>query len=383
MRRMLVPVLGGMLLLSACGEPVRPAVGKAGEADAAAVKAAADKACDFLLKQQNEDGTFGKSQGAKMTGMVALAVKALAASPRKLRESDPGVAKAVKYIVSQAQPSGAIAVPDFGLENYNTSCVAVALVALETPAHKELLEKAKKFIMSCQLDEEEGYNAKEHPRAYGSFGYGNSKRGDLSNTGFSLEALKALGVEENSPAWKNAMLFIKRCQDNDETNDAVEMKGGDNTGGFVYLPGDSEFGKVKARGGKELPKPYGNMTYMAVKSLIYAGVKKDDPALAAAFRWIKNNYSVQEHPGGAGTQGYYYYLIAFAKAFTAAGVTELELADGRKVHWAKDLAAQLLSLQKEDGSFVNSDKRWMEDDAVLATSYALDALNLCLEAMKK
>jgi squalene-hopene/tetraprenyl-beta-curcumene cyclase len=355
----------------------------AGEADVNAVTAAAKKAEDFLLKQQNENGTFGKSQGAPMPGLVGLVVKALASSPNKLREDNSAMAKAVNYMLAHQLPSGAIAVPQFGLENYNTSVAAIALAALENPAHKAALEKAKAFILSCQLDEEQGYNKEEHTRAYGGFGYGNSKRADLSNTAFSLEALKALGLEENSPAWKNAVLFIKRSQDNDETNDVAEMKGGDNTGGFVYLPGDGEFGLITSRSGKKVPKPYGNMTYQAVKSLIYAHVSKDDPALQAAFKWIKNNYAVDRNPGGAGTQGYYYYVNAFAKAFTASGMRELTLADGSQARWADDLAKYLLTQQKPDGSFVNPDKRWMEDDAVLSTAYALDALNLCLAALKQ
>jgi len=356
---------------------------RAGDVDAAAVDAAAKKAADYLLKQQNENGTFGKGQGASVPGQVGLIVKALASSPDKYRENNPGIAKAVKFLLSKQMPNGAISIPEMPLDNYNTSVVAVALVALENPAHKEVLEKAKKFVLSCQWLEEQGYNAKEHPRAYGGIGYGNSRRPDLSNTAFSLEALKALGLEENSPAWKNAVIFIKRCQDNEETNDSVDMKGGDNTGGFVYLPGDSEQGKIKTRSGKELPKPYGNMTYQAVKSLVFAGMKKDDPVLQAAFKWIRNNYSVKEQPGALGGQGYFYYVLAFAKAFTAAGVTELELADGRKVHCAKDLAAQLLSIQEADGSFVNKADRWWESDPVLTTAYALDALNLCGAAMRK
>jgi squalene-hopene/tetraprenyl-beta-curcumene cyclase len=124
------------------------------------------------------------------------------------------------------------------------------------------------------------------------------------------------------------------------------------------------------------------MTYQAVKGLIYAGVKKDDPALQAAFKWIKNNYSVAENPGGKGTEGYFYYVMSFAKAFAASGEKEIELADGRKVNWAKDLAAQLIKMQKDDGSFVNPDKRWMEDEPTLSTAYAVDALNICFNALK-
>ncbi|HEY3321101.1 MAG TPA: prenyltransferase/squalene oxidase repeat-containing protein [Planctomycetota bacterium] len=372
MLRKLVPILCVLFAATAW----------AGEASADATAGAAKKSVEFLLKQQNDDGTFGKSQGAPMPGMVGMVLKALASSPDKLRETNPVIERAVKYILAKQQADGSIALPQFGLENYNTSVAAIGLAALENPAHKAALEKAKKFILSCQLVEEQGYNAKEHPRAYGGFGYGNSKRSDVSNTGFSLEALKAMGLEENSPAWKNAVLFIKRSQDNDETNDYAEMQGGNGGGGFVYLPGDGEFGTYTSRTGKKLPKPYGNMTYQAVKSLIYAKVSLDDPALKAAFKWISNNYSVAENPGGVGSQGYFYYVNAFAKAFTAAGTKEITLADGRKVHWAKDLASQLISMQKPDGSFVNPDKRWMEDDAVLSTAYALDALNLCIAGMK-
>ena len=354
------------------------------DADAESAAAAARKSVDFLLKQQNDDGTFGKSRAKGLPGMSGLVVKALVQSPDKLLEANsPAVAKAVKYILTKQLPSGAIADPNFGQENYNTSIAAVALASLENPAYHDVLEKAKKYILSCQLTEERSYDKDEHKIGYGGFGYGDTKRSDVSNTGFSLEALKALGVKEDSPAWKNAVIFLKRSQDNSETNDLPQMKDSNDSGGFTYLPGQSEFGTYTTRTGKKLPKPYGSMTYQAVKSLIYAGVSKDDPCMQAAFKWIKNNYSVKENPGGDGSQGYFYYVLVFAKAFTAAGVKDLELADGRKADWAKDLATHLISLQKADGSFVNPDPHWMENDGVLSTAYALDALNLCTAALKK
>lgn len=351
--------------------------------DLAAAVAGAKKASDFLISQQNENGTFGKIPASAQPGMVGLVLKALASSPEKLRESNAAVSKAAKFIVNAQQPNGAIIDPKLGLENYNTSIAVIALSALENPEYKPVTEKAKKFILTCQLDEETGFKPDEHPRAYGGFSYGSVKRADISNSGFSMEALNALGLEKDSKAWQNAVKFIKRGQDNDETNDAAEMKGGDNTGGFVYYPSKSEFGNVKTKSGKELPKPYGAMTYMAVKSLIYAGVKKDDPAMQAAFKWIKNNYAVDHQPGADKNQGYFYYTDVMAKALTAAGIKEVETADGTKANWAKDLSAQLLKIQKPDGSFANEAQRWMENDPVLATAYALDALNACIEEMKK
>jgi squalene-hopene/tetraprenyl-beta-curcumene cyclase len=337
---------------------------------------AAKKATKFLIAQQNDDGTFGKGRETALPGLVGLTIEALAISPEKLREDNPAVAKAVKYILEKQQPSGAFAIPEFGLENYNTACASIGLKALESSEHAAALEKAKAFILSCQ------YAGKDEEPGHGSFAYNPGKPGDLSNTGFSVEALKELGLPEGSPAYANAVKFIKRCQDNPETNDLESMKGGAGSGGFVYVPGQSPFGTESAKGQKYVPRPYGNMTYEAVKSLIYAKVKEDDPAMQAAFKWIRQNYSVKNHPGSVSNEGYFYYAMAMAKAFTAMGVKELELADGRKVHWAKDLAEHLASIQKSDGSFANESTRWMEGNPILATTYALQALSLCHNAMK-
>lgn len=349
---------------------------RAADVSAADIAAAAAKAVDFLSKQQKDDGTFGATKESAMPGVVGMVVEALAKSPAKLREANsPVVAKAVKYILSKQQPNGSICIPEFGLDNYNSAVAVIGLAALEDPAHKPVMEKAKAFILSCQVQDNDEVNS-------GGFGYGPGKKADLSNTGFSLEALKDAGLEEGSPAWKNAVAFIKRCQDS-ETNELPAMKAGNNSGGFVYVPGTSPFGTENARNGKAyVPRPYGSMTYEAVKSLVYAGMKKDDPALAAAFKWIRANYAVKEHPGAVGNEGYYYYIMAFAKAFTVAGMKEVDLPDGRKAAWAKDLAAHLISLQKPDGSFVNTDGRWMEGNPVLATSFALQALSQCANAMK-
>jgi squalene-hopene/tetraprenyl-beta-curcumene cyclase len=352
----------------------------AADVDAATATAAAKKAVAFLEGQQAENGVFGKAKPDGLPGVVGLAIKAIASSPDKPRENNnPALAKAGKYLAGLQQANGAIAIPQFGNENYNTSIAVIALVSLENPAYKDVLEKAQAFILTCQKGEDAG------PDKEGGFAYNKeSQKPDNSNTGFSLEALKALGLKEDSPAWKNAVKFIKRSQDNAETNDLPVMKEGDNTGGFIYAPGVADdFGSVVSkRTGKSVPKPYGNMTYQAIKGLLYAKVDKNDPSLQAAYKWVKNNYSVTENPGGKGTMGYYYYVLAFTKAFSAMGEKEFETADGKKVNWAKDMAAQLLKLQQADGSFVNADKEWMEGDPILSTSYALDALNLCINAMK-
>ena len=70
-----------------------------------------------------------------------------------------------------------------------------------------------------------------------------------------------------------------------------------------------------------------------------------------------------------------------AKALSAYGTPELEMADGHKVDWRKDMALKLINLQKPDGSWSNESGRWMEKDPVLVTSYAVLALEFIYHSL--
>ena len=60
------------------------------------------------------------------------------------------------------------------------------------------------------------------------------------------------------------------------------------------------------------------------------------------------------------------------------GEDVIELSDGIKVNWAKELGRKLLELQGEDGSWKNINPRWWEDDPVLVTSYVLTIYNIII-----
>jgi len=119
------------------------------------------------------------------------------------------------------------------------------------------------------------------------------------------------------------------------------------------------------------------MTYAGFKSYLYAGLKKDDPRVIAARDWIAANYTLEENPG-VGTDGLYYYFLVFTKAMSAFGEPTITAVDAEgtttKRRWKTDLVHRLASLQNEDGSFRSVDDRWMENDPVLITAYALIAL---------
>jgi squalene-hopene/tetraprenyl-beta-curcumene cyclase len=124
-------------------------------------------------------------------------------------------------------------------------------------------------------------------------------------------------------------------------------------------------------------RAYGTMTYSGFKSLIFAHLPRSDPRVAAANDWVRHNYTVTENPG-LGRDGVYYYYLTFARALDAWGDPKIQIvrADGstESRDWALDLIDQLAKLQNPDGSFKSLDDRWMENNPVLITAYALIAL---------
>lgn len=126
-------------------------------------------------------------------------------------------------------------------------------------------------------------------------------------------------------------------------------------------------------------RAYGSMTYAGIKSMIYAGLSKDDPRVQAAVQWIGSNYTLNENPG-MGSDGQYYYYVMFARALDAFGAPTLTTTSQTQQAWAQDLVTQLSTLQNADGSFRSVDDRWMEDNSVLITAYSLVALQHALRS---
>jgi squalene-hopene/tetraprenyl-beta-curcumene cyclase len=197
----------------------------------------------------------------------------------------------------------------------------------------------------------------------------------LSNTAFLVDALHTLGRGADDPAMQKALLFISRCQNLESPQNTTQFAAKVNDGGFYYTiaAGGSSFAGETADGGL---RSYGSMTYAGLKSMIYAGVGKDDPRVKAAHEWVKQHYTVTENPG-MGEQGLYYYYHTFAKALATMGESQLATADGQTHDWRAELVQQLAASQKSDGSWINSNTRWLEGDPNLVTAYSLLALSYC------
>lgn len=337
--------------------------------DAPDASALTAKAVAFLRSRQGTDGQW--SADRKEPGLTALCVTALLRSGR-VTANDPAVTKALAFLEGLAVPEGGL--PEAAHANYAT---ALAMMAFQAAADRgnakyaALVKGGQDFLKRMQWDESEGKDPADP--FYGGAGYGGrNNRPDLSNTSFLIEALRETGLPSDDPALQKAMVFVSRCQNlKGEFNDqpwADKV----NDGGFIYTAANGGTSMAGEAPGGGL-RSYGGMTYAGLKSMIYAGLSRDDPRIQAALRFLKANYTLEENPG-MGQMGLYYYYHTFAKAMSLLGDDRFTDAAGVSHDWRADLAAALAKRQNADGSWVNAADRFMESDPNLVTAYGILAL---------
>jgi squalene-hopene/tetraprenyl-beta-curcumene cyclase len=353
--------------------PLRADDAKTGDA---ILERTVSRAIESLLSRQAEDGSFSKQASPAVTAVVTTGLLRHGRGP-----SDPAVVKALKYLEGFVQDDGGIYPPKSGYANYETALTAVCFKeANKDSRYDKVLKAADKFLKKNQWDEgdektADGKTISKSDPAFGGAGYGKKARPDLSNTQMFLDALVALGNGPDDPHVKNALVFISRCQNLEGEHNTLPFPAKVNDGGFYYTPaagGESQAGK-NADGGL---RSYASMTYAGLKSMIYCGLKPEDPRVKAAVEWIRKHYDLDSNPG-MGDAGLYYYYHTFAKALDAMGQDEFKDDKGKLHNWRAELIAELASRQQKDGSWVNENPRWLEADANLVTGYALLALSYC------
>ncbi|WP_206290849.1 prenyltransferase/squalene oxidase repeat-containing protein [Humisphaera borealis] len=352
----------------------------AADSPAASARESIDKGVAFLRKAQQTDGSWQTSP-RDPPGISALVLRALVQDPGTGTKSE-AVLKGYKQLLSNQKPDGGI-YADM-LANYNTAIAISSLAAANNPEFKDEIDKAVKFLKGVQVKGDDS-NPSVGGASYGAMKPGGKPpRADLSNTQMFIEALKDAGLKEDDPAFKDAIKFVSRTQNRSETND---QKWAGEDGGFVYTPADggsSNAGEYTGPDGKRLLRSYGLMTYAGLKSMIYAGLTKDDPRVKAAWDWITKNWSLDENPGmkfagpEKATSGMYYYYHTLATALAAYDEPVITDPKGNKHDWRVEFIAKVASLQKPDGSWIG-DKAWMENNPVLATTFVV----LSLQAVEK
>ena len=346
-----------------------------------------DRGLNYLKTQQKDDGSWQRETDPP--GVTAIVLRAFVRD-QKFPASTPFVKKGYDKLFSYQLDSGGI-YQDL-LANYNTAIAVSAIAAANEPAYQARMDKAVAFLKQLQWTEEtkgpKGETVADKSNTwYGGWGYGRHGRPDLSNAQVAVEALHDAGLKPDDKAYQAALVFLSRTQNNSETNDQPWT--GDD-GGFVYTPankGESMAGETTTPDGRRL-RSYGSMTYAGLKSMIYAGLSKDDPRVKAAVDWITKHWTLEENPAMrlAGDefarQGLYYYYYTFAHALDAYDEPIIRDSNGTPHDWRIELIDKFATLQKEDGSFVG-EKRWMEDNPVLTTAYVVLALQEAQRDLKQ
>ncbi len=322
-----------------------------------------DKAVSYLRNVgQSADGSFSSKTGPGVTGLVVAGLLSV-----DVPADHSLVAKSLKYLESTRHEDGGLYAPKSTHANYET-CLAIMAFskANQDCKYTELIRAAELFVKQQQWDEGEGI--KSDDVEYGGAGYGSKSRPDLSNTAFLIDALRSAGVSEQDEAIQRALTFVSRCQNLESAHNRTEFASKINDGGFYYTPaagGDSMAGKNENGG----LRSYASMTYAGLKSMIFAGVDREDFRVKAAKKFLYNNYSVSTNPG-MGSSGLYYYQHTMAKALDALGEKDFNTKDGPR-DWKSELLSQLAVAQQQNGSWTNPDARWMEGDPNLVTGYVL------------
>ncbi len=332
----------------------------------------------WLKSQQKPDGHWDDPE---LPALTALALNAGARDPGFDRSGPlpEHLKKGFDWLLAQQKEDGGIY--NRGLSVYNTATSVTAMMAAGKPEFEPAIVKARKHLINNQWDLGQAKET-DNPND-GGIGYGSNKEfTDMSNTYLAIEAL-ALSkkvVEDGKHGeqpdldWDAAITFLSRCQNLEETNDR-DWASNDpkNKGGFIYNTFESKAGEDKLENGRTALRSYGSISYAGLLSMIYAKLGPDDPRVVAVKEWLGRNYTTEENPG-MGQQGLYYYYQTMSKALSAANVDKLKLDNGKEADWRNELAVKILSAQRENGSWLNDNGRWMESNPVLVTAYTVLSL---------
>jgi len=362
-------------------------------------------AADWIVSQQDESGAWKAGpadKAAPSPAYTGLMVTALAGAPSSLKARYKGaVDKGVGYLISKINADGSVGEGPTGtfVKTYATGIALMAFASVErTDKVANAIRGAQAYMKQNQLKE---------GKDLGGMGYGDESAGgkkatiaNLSTTGFASEGMHQSGLPQDDAFWQLVVKYVRKCQNNSETNNdpefVAELKSKGlvvgNDGSLYYSTvADPAAQKVGTRkvADKESIAGYGSMTYDGIKTYLYAGLKKDAPEVKAAVDWVRKNYSVEVHPGfpfdAAQRQhlrGLYHYYLVMSRALDALGENPFETFDGKKHDWAREIAEQLVKSVKESKMWKNENPAWFEGDPLLTTSYVLVTCNTLLKNVK-
>ncbi len=315
----------------------------------------------WLWSQQGGDGRFGSAVygflagGESLTPFVITSLVAVPTALVPLRED--AAHRALDFLRTVRGPDGSVGLagvaPDY--PTYATAMTISAFAALRPEGWRATIEPSVTWLESQQLRADRWA---DHA-AQGGFGMGSrvarlpphSGHVDLSMTRRATEALATIG---RPPA--EARDFVARCVAPD--------------GGFVYTPVEPALNKGARVDGHS--QGYGTATADGLLTLLALGAGPTDPLVAGALRRLHALHDPTQHPG-VGDGAYRGYADAMKGYYRAAAAGVFRRLGG-PAGWREALVGAVCAEQLPDGSWRNPVPAQKEDDPLIATAFAVQAL---------
>ncbi len=281
--------------------------------------AAIDKGLEFLIKEQNEDGSFGSGRFGKNIAVTAIACIALLGDGNLPGRGPYGknVEKGLEFVLKSSTETGLLAADSTNGPMYGHGFAALFLgevygmtqgggeTTYSARVHEALVKACRLIGQSQNPDGGWRYN----PVPYDA---------DVSVTICQIMALRSArnaGIEVPKEVVDKAVEYVRQCQNSD--------------GGFRYQINQGFSAWPRSAAG--------------VASLYYAGIYKDE-ALDKGVQYLVNNAL----PGAANAPGaHYYYGHYYA-------VQAMYLAGGDNwAIWWPAIRKELLDKQEPDGSWTD------------------------------
>jgi squalene-hopene/tetraprenyl-beta-curcumene cyclase len=284
----------------------------------------------YLLAHQDGTGGWLPQTGP---GVTALTLKAMLQGGNS--PEDPAVRRAVAFIESFRHGDGGFyrdVTPA-----YNTAIVISTLALLPGREYQEQIAGARRFLQAAQTT-----------MSPASAFYATKGSQSLYDNSSTIEALRDSGLGTGDPAVQASLRRVV-------------------SGGVTFDRNERDDDAVLAN--------YGAITYAGLKSMLYAGLKRDDPRVRSLVACVQAHYTLDVNPGERSARGQFYYYHTFAQALRAYGEPIITDRHGIAHDWRGELQSRLAALQEPDGSWINHRQAaWLEGDPILVTTYSVLAL---------
>ena len=345
-----------------------------------------------LVAAQSPDGAWrSRTYGALKDGLslTPAVLKAVVFGPT-VDGSEAARRQGAAYLIERVRRDGSIDPGPFGLVYpvYSAAAAVIVLSRIEAPGARHARDGWLRDLRGRQLGESLGL-IPDHP-AFGGWGDSAvvSPDANLSSTLFAVGALRIAGATVDDPVVRNALAFVRRCQN--FADDRRDHDPAHDDGGFVFSPTDPARNKAGRAGtdrlGRDRYHSYGSATADGLRALLRCGLPGDHPRVAAARAWLERHLSVAHNPGtfeppleADRDATYYYYVWSLAHALRASGLVAVRPGT-RVAAWVDGVSRELIARQRADGSWSNRFRAAKEDDPLIATSLAAGALGACRES---